>query len=128
LKTKKRKYFLNTKIQKKVKLSKDQFSHHEFEYIETPIDSLKSKLIINSYKNKKRKKPLHTIELEVIRFNSNKFSNFRKSSHLYENRKDFNPKDNFLVLSYQFNNLSKVFLTEFKNVDINIKIDKIITQ
>lgn len=125
---KEKEVFFKYKNSKKVKLYKDQFSHHEFDYIETPIDSLKSKLIINSYKNKKRKKPLHTIELEVIRFNSNKFSNFRKSMHLYENRKDFNPNKNFLVLSYQFKNLSKVYLTEFKNVDISINIKQIVLQ
>ncbi|MEZ4837705.1 hypothetical protein [Flavobacterium sp.] len=111
--------------------SNNSVYQHEFEYIETPIDSLKSKLIINSYKNKKRKKPFRTYELEVIHFESNKFSNFRWSiHHLYEGNKNFNPRQNYLVQSYIYKNTlgetSTWNLVEYDNVKINITVKDIV--
>lgn len=104
---------------------------HQFEYIETPIDAGKSKLIINSYKNKKRKKPFRTYELEVIHFESNKFPNFRSSiHHLYEGDNNFNPKKNYLVQSYIYKNAlgetSTLNLVEYANVKINITVKDIV--
>jgi hypothetical protein len=104
---------------------------HEFEYIETPIDAEKSKLIINSYKNKKRKKPFRTYELEVIHFESNKFPNFRSSiHHLYEVDNNFNPRKNYLVQSYIYKNTlgetSTWNLVEYANVKINITVKDIV--
>lgn len=106
------------------------YSKHEFEFMETPIDSSRTQVLITTYQNNKRKRPFRTYHLEVIPFATNRFNHFKNTlHHVYESNPNFNPKKNWLVVAFHTVNAEgitfRMVLAEYQKVNITIKIDSL---